>query len=139
MVVEEIITTTASPEATFERITDIERRVEWQLHLQQIEVLTPGPLGVETRFRENSKFGVSVLEVATYEPPERFAYRNVGGPFDVEVSMTVSATGTGARLTVKLSLEPRGFMKLLWPLVRLMAVPQVHRDFAELRQFVQGS
>lgn len=127
-----------TPEALFAFATDIEARPRWQKHLASADLLTEGPVAQGSQFRDAGKFGATTLEVTSHEQPGRFTYRNVDGPFDFEVDWKISAAGDGSHLDVELSLQPKGFMKLLWPVLRLAAEPQMRKDFAELEQAVKA-
>lgn len=132
------IEATCSPDEVFAFATDLDRRTQWQLHLSRVERVSDGPVELGTQFRDVSKFGTATLEVTAHDPPNHFAYKNVGGPMEVEVDWRFSPTDTGTHLDVKLNLEPRGFMRILWPVLGRFAIPQAHKDFAELERTVRS-
>jgi len=63
-------------EVTFELISDFEHAAEHIHAIRQLEVLTPGPVGVGTRFRETHKmFGKESseeMEVTTFNAPHGY-------------------------------------------------------------------
>lgn len=112
----------ASPEALLQTLTDFQSWSEWMPGFIDLQVLTPGPFGVGTRWRETRKmFGneaTEEFEVVAFEPPRlldlrvdgskgstgkgsyMFEYRfhPQGGRTHVELNGTVDIPGFGFRL-----------------------------------------
>jgi hypothetical protein len=66
----------APPDVVYATVTDIARWPDFARATQHLEVLTPGPLAIGTRFRETrTMFGRTATEemtVAALDPPRRF-------------------------------------------------------------------
>jgi uncharacterized protein YndB with AHSA1/START domain len=66
----------APPHRVFEIFTDLEHAADRIKGIQHLEVLTDGPVGVGTRFRETRKmFGKEAteeMEITAFEPPESY-------------------------------------------------------------------
>ena len=76
-------------------LADIERQPEWMHDLRDVQITTPGPIGVGTRARGRVQaFGISVedpVEVTAFEAPSHFAIRHVGmvkGGGDIRLTAT---------------------------------------------------
>jgi carbon monoxide dehydrogenase subunit G len=87
----------APPEVVFARTTDLRRAPEVITAIVKMEVLTSGPVGVGTRFRETRvMFGREATEemtITAFEPPKGY---------------TLSAESHGSRYHTELSFAPEG-------------------------------
>lgn len=104
-----------APEDVFAYMTDPAKLASWQ-DAQDVEQLTPGPVGRGTRFREVHKVmgraRTELTEVVTFDPGRQFAIRVLDGP-PVDGRWDFEAIDEGTRLmftpTVRL---PRGLRPL---------------------------
>ncbi len=68
----------ASPQRTFEVFTDVSRTGEIVNGIEKMEVLTDGPVGVGTRFRETrvmfGKQATEEMEITAFEPGELYVH-----------------------------------------------------------------
>jgi hypothetical protein len=107
-------------EEVFDYCFDLANELKWNPDgLLSLEELTPRPIVVGTKF----------LAVWKGSPPMTCEYRYINRPVDWEVyasakGMDVAIRGevtnqvSGTRLTVKMTLIPRGFLRLLSPVLR---------------------
>jgi hypothetical protein len=89
------------PEAVFAYMTDPAKLGTWQ-DAEEVEQITPGPVGAGTRFREVHKAlgrrRVEITEIVVFEPGRRFDIRVVDGP-PVDGRWDYEPHGAGTRLT----------------------------------------
>src|SRR3954452_15408504 len=89
------------PEAVFAYMTDPAKLGTWQ-DAEEVEQLTPGPVGVGTRFREVHKAmgrrRTEITEVTEFQVGRRFGIRVVEGP-PVDGHWDYEARDGGTRLT----------------------------------------
>jgi hypothetical protein len=72
--VENAIEICRSPEDVFDYLTDITKEVEWNPRTRRVEKLTPGPIGLGTRFgAEWIKGNPAVVEYVRFERPMAWA------------------------------------------------------------------
>jgi hypothetical protein len=78
-----VVVILARPEVVFAYLADVSRHLEWsgsvEHGLDQIEVLTPAPVGVGTRWRSTGRNYTGQLNrdestVTEFEPPHRFGF-----------------------------------------------------------------
>ena len=112
-------------EVTFELISDFEHAAEHIRAIRQLEVLTPGPVGVGTRFRETRKmFGKESseeMEVTAFDAPHGYTVEcdSCGSHCRAEYQLVADIAGTHIRLDF--DVRPVSFMaKLFTPLSWLM-------------------
>jgi uncharacterized protein YndB with AHSA1/START domain len=111
-----------SPEDVFDYLSDQGNEVHWNPDCLSMERLTPGPVGVGTRFRAKWKQGpVVYTEVKAYDRPTRWTYEN-GGPISCVLTVTLEPIANGAtRLTSVGDWTAHGWMRLMFPIfIRMM-------------------
>lgn len=119
---------TAPPEVVFEVASNFEQAAETIQGIESLEILTEGPIGVGTRFRETrvmfGKRATEELEITAFDPPHSYVVEgeSCGGHYRFEYRFVGDIAGTNVRLNV----ETRAisfFAKLMSPLAPLMIGP----------------
>jgi len=136
----------ASPEAVFAILTDISRLPEVLAGIEQVEVLTPGPLAVGTRFRETRRmFGRLATEemtVAEIVPSERFVLTAFNHGTRYRAEHVLDTAGTGSY--VRLRFEGRPETPLAWLMAPLGWMfqsgvkAQLASDLADIKRAAEG-
>lgn len=104
--------------------------------ITKVELVTPGPVGTGTRFREWRGRQVVDMEVAAWSPPRSYALRGyaVGTEFLSEIRCVPD--GSGTRLEMEVHVRPQTFgAKLFSPLLALLSrvmVKSCAKDLGDL-------
>ena len=104
--------------------------------ITKVEMLTPGPVGTGTRFREWRGRQMVDMEIAAWSPPRSYSLRGyaVGTEFTSEIRCVPD--GSGTRLEMEVHVRPRTFgAKLLSPLIALtskMMVKSCAKDLVDI-------
>lgn len=131
----------APVEDVFRRSTDFAGAPATMRGIQAVELLTPGPVGLGTRFRETrvmlGKQATEEMEVTAFDPPRSYVLgaENHGMRYRTELAMEPQRGGT--RLTLRFEAVPttlvaRVLSLLMRPLAR-MAMGEMRKDLADLR------
>jgi len=109
------------PEQVFDFLADLPNEPTWNPECLSVEKVSPGPVGVGSTYRGRMRgVGQVMTELSAFERPRRFATversRAATGTF--EFRFTPKAGGT--QVEIVMQLQPRGPMRLLQPLMRLM-------------------
>jgi hypothetical protein len=130
-----------SVEEVFDYCSDLANELKWNPDgLLSLEALTPRPIVVGTKF----------LAVWKGSPPMTCEYKYINRPVDWEVyasakGMDVAVRGevtdqaNGARLTVTMTLLPRGFLRLLAPILRLSFQRGEIKNLASVKAHMEGT
>jgi hypothetical protein len=115
----------ADPAAVFGVVTDIDRFPAIIPEIRRIEKLTPGPVGVGTRFRETRlMFGreaTETFEVAEFVPHTRFTMTAMSCGAEYRCEHRFTPDGGGTTLELEIRMRPVTlFAKLMAPLGWLM-------------------
>lgn len=115
----------AAPEAVFAAFSDVHNAPQWVPAIRRTEVLTPGPVGVGTRFRETrvmfGKEATETLEITAFDPPRLMAIEadSCGAHFRSEFAF--APEGQGTRVTLRMQTRAVSLLaRLMSPLSRLM-------------------
>lgn len=103
-------------DAVFAFLTDPANDPTWRSGLR--EMRAEGPPGVGRRIHQvvagPGGRGINAdIEVTTYDPPSRYAFRTVSGPVRPEGEYRLAAAGDATDLTFALTAEVGGWKKLL--------------------------
>ena len=119
----------AKPERVFALATDFPNAPERVTGITAVEMLTDGPVGVGTRFKETRKmFGKEAsetMEVTAFEPPLRYVLeaRSHGSHYVSE--LRCEPEGEGTRFSMTFEATPLTFMAkvmsvLMRPMIKMM-------------------
>jgi hypothetical protein len=136
----------ASPERTFALFTDIAGAPGRVSGILKVEMLTPGPTAVGTRWRETRKmFGKEATEemwVTALEPGRRIVVEADSCGARMVSTFTFERTAAGTRVTMDLKSTARTFAaKLFTPLGLLfkgMARKLIAKDLDDLARAAEG-
>lgn len=108
------------PEAIFDYLTDLHRELEWNDKLLAVEPLTSGELKAGSRFRVRfaGPVGESVISYHEVERPTAWRTSSTSPRLNVQLTGTIVSTDGTSEVTLRTTLRPRGWLRLLAPLVR---------------------
>jgi carbon monoxide dehydrogenase subunit G len=137
----------APPSEVFRCITDVPNWANTISGIKHVEVLTDGPIGKGTRFRETrimfKKEATEEMEIVDWQEGKSYSVgcESCGARylsrFDVE------AQGDGSDVTMTMDVQPVTFMaKLMSPLGKLMAGSMkkcIAKDLDDIKDRLEGS
>lgn len=111
----------APQEVVFEAIANVAEAADRVESIRRIELLTEGPIGVGTRWRETRRmFGKDAteeMEITAYEPPTDLTVRANSHGTDYVTVFRFEAADGGTRLTEEFTAtmaEPNLFQRVMW-------------------------
>jgi hypothetical protein len=122
-----------SPEEAFDYLADPRGELEWNPKCETMEKLTPGPVGLGTKYRAKWKSSPYVeYETVAFERPSRWTMHN-GGPVEVLLTCQLEPVPQGTRLDVAFTPTPHGWFRLLYPIFLIMIRREEKANMAHLR------
>src|SRR5688572_2713687 len=104
----------APPDVVFARATDFRRAPEFITAIAKMDILTNGPVGVGTRFRETrvmlGREATEEMTVTTFEPPRRYTLSAESHGSRYHTELTFVPDGQGTRITMTFQGTPISFM-----------------------------
>jgi hypothetical protein len=140
----------APVDVVFEVASDLERAAEHFGAIEKIEVLTPGPVGVGTKWRETRRMmgreATETLEFTAFDRPRSYTAGCESCGVYLETAFrfeTVNGPASGTDVTVETRWKPRSlFAKLMSPLMNLMFLKTlrgcIEQDLADLARAAEA-
>jgi uncharacterized protein YndB with AHSA1/START domain len=130
------------PDAVFAYISDPAKLGEWQ-GAAEVEQLTPGPVGVGTRFREVHKVAgranEQVTEVSGYERPRVFAIKVVEGPVPLDGRWELQPRNGGTRVTLTATGEGPRMLRFADPLLARLFKARFAASHKKLKRALEAT
>jgi len=116
----------ASPGVVFEAASDFENAADHIDAITAVAMLTDGPVGVGTRFRETREmFGreaTEEMEVTGFDPPRSYTLHALSCGADFTTTIRFEPDSGGTRMSMEMSIRPVTLKsRLMWPLSFLFA------------------
>jgi hypothetical protein len=127
----------------FDFVADERNEPLYNPRLTHVELLTPGPIGVGTRYRaETTAHGRAVpmtIELTDYARPHRLGSRTHLVAMDIMGQLTFEPAPEGTRMRWCWILAPRGALRLARPLLAWMGRRQERAIWASLKRLLESS
>ena len=129
-------------EEAFAFLANLENDVKCHSAFVEVRKTSGGSPGIGARFivfegvlgRRTPGTGYEVTE---YEPNQIAAWKTVSGPLQLKFWRTFERVESGTRFAVRYEGEPRGFLKLAWPLITRMVMRQQGGDMRKLKELME--
>jgi Polyketide cyclase / dehydrase and lipid transport len=123
-----------SAEEVFDYCSDHTHEPEWNLKMTRVEQLTEGPIGLGTRYRMEFTSAPSVIsECVRFERPSVWELVGRSKVMTSGWRGRVLPGGDGARLLLRMEIQPHGLLGLAAPLLRRRMRPELERDIATIK------
>ena len=109
----------APVERVFDTAADSRNEPSFNPAMTGVELLTPLPIGLGTRFRARmgKAGGEMLVELTEFERPHRLSSRTASSMMETTGRLTFAAEGDGTVMSWDWQVRPRGWMRMLGPLV----------------------
>jgi uncharacterized membrane protein len=139
--VESSITLHRPVDQVFGFVTDFSKAVQWQAGIVEARVTSNGPVGVGTTYTWVQQIvGQKVDtrgEITAWEPPNRYEWKSVSGPFPLSGGVTFKAEGDSTVVTQYADAEPGGFFKLAEGLLVRQVEGQLAQSLKTLKELLE--
>jgi carbon monoxide dehydrogenase subunit G len=135
------ITIRRPPTAVFAFLADPANIPSWNYAITSVTLLTPGPPGQGTRFRQSRRLprpGDEELEITGSAPPSRLTLTGEVGPFHGQLSYELEELDGATRLINHADLEARGVARLLAPAATGRIRSAVAENLEVLKRILEG-
>lgn len=132
----------ASPDRMWAMASDFANAVGRIKAITRVEILTAGPVGSGTRFREWRGRQMVDMEVAAWSPPRSYSLRGYAMGTEFTSDIRCVPDGSGTRLEMEVHVRPRALgAKLLSPLIWLtskLMVRSCAKDLGDIAAAAEG-
>ena len=135
-------------ETAWEVVADIENAADRIQAIVKMEVLTDGPVGKGTRFRETrimfKKQATEEMEITAWDPPNSYTTEADGCGCHYTTVITCEGDGDGTSVTISMSIVPlTTFGKIMGALMGWMmkgaCVKAFAKDLEDAKAFVEST
>jgi hypothetical protein len=142
MKVEHSVIIARSVEEVFSLVGNPDNDAKWGSLIVESKQVSPGPLGVGSRFEQTATFLgarlTTVIEVTQYESGRTVCYA-ASQPIALHHCRTFEQIGEGTRLTFVTEIEAAGKFRAAESLFRTGARRQMETDMAEIKTLMETS
>jgi uncharacterized protein YndB with AHSA1/START domain len=112
----------APVERVFDTAADSRNEPSFNPAMTGVELLTPLPIGLGTRFRARmgKAGGEMLVELTEFERPHRLSSRTASSMMETTEGLTFAAEGDGTVMSWDWQVRPKGWMRMLGPLVGVL-------------------
>ncbi len=135
-------------ETVWEVMAEFDNAADRIQAIVKLEVLTDGPVGLGTRFRETrimfKKEATEEMEITAWDPPNSYTTEADGCGCHYTTVITCEGDGDGTKVTISMSIAPlTTFGKIMGALMGLMmksaGAKAFAKDLEDLKAFVESS
>jgi Polyketide cyclase / dehydrase and lipid transport len=126
----------------FDFVADARNEPRYNPRMLRAEKLTPGPVGLGTRFRDEFKSvgrpAEVTIEVVGYERPRRLTDSIHLSTMEIRGGLAFDPVPAGTRMRWSWELMPRGVFRLMTPVVAHIGRRQERRIWAGLKRVMEA-
>lgn len=111
----------ADPEEVFAIATNFGGCAGWLSGVKETRVLTPGPVGVGTKFSETRRDATMEMTVSAFDPPRSYTLQCESHGMSCSTVLMFEADRGGTIVSMDVQLRPKSFVaKLMSPTMGMM-------------------
>jgi len=126
----------------FDFVADERNEPKYNPLMTSAEMVTQGPIRVGSKFdcvmTGVGRGAVMTIELTEFDRPRRLGSATHLSSMDIDGSLLFEAQGQGTKMTWIWNLEPRGFYKLLGPIVRRFGERQELANWTGLKKVMEA-
>jgi uncharacterized membrane protein len=139
--VESSITINHPIEEVFTFVADFSKATQYQPGIIEARVTSSGPVGVGTTYKWVQNFVGQKMdtngEITVWDPPNRYEWKSIGGPFPVSGGIVLKAEGNATVVTFFADAEPGGFFKIAEGLLVKQIEGQMSDALKKLKELLE--
>jgi uncharacterized membrane protein len=129
-------------EDVFAYLANLENDIKWRSEWVETRNTSGGSLGVGATFLLTGKFlgrriG-TVYETTEYEPNRTAAWKTMTGPLPLTFQRSFKSVTGGTLVTIRYDAEPRGFFKVIMPLLAGTVKRQHEGDLRKVKELMEA-
>jgi carbon monoxide dehydrogenase subunit G len=131
----------APAEQVFDTVADSRNEPSFNPAMTSVELLTPLPIGLGTRFRARmGRAGTQMaVELTEFDRPHRLGSRTSSSMMETSGVLTFAAEGEGTVMGWNWQVRPKGWVRLLGPLFGLLGGRMERRIWTGLKHQLETS
>ncbi len=123
----------------FDLMADARNELAWNSKVSRSELVSDEPIGNESEFATTNRGQQYVAFITTYDRPHQVGFNVVGKALEINASMRFADSAAGTRMAAQFDLQPKGFMKLMMPLMASAVRKDFPRQLTSFKKFCESS
>jgi carbon monoxide dehydrogenase subunit G len=130
----------APVEQVFDTVADSRNEPSFNPAMTSVELLTPPPVGLGTRFRARmGRAGMEMLvELTEFKRPHRLGSRTASSMMETSGALTFAAEGDSTVMSWDWRVRPKGWLRVLGPLSGPLGGRMERRIWTRLKHQLEG-
>ena len=131
----------ASPERVFDTVADSRNEPSFNTAMTEVELLTPEPVGLGTRFRARmGNAGMDMLvELTEFDRPHRLSSLTTSSMMETSGTLTFTTDADATLMVWDWQVRPKGWVRMLGPLFRPLGGRMERRIWASLKRYLENT
>jgi hypothetical protein len=126
------------PAEVFDRLSDCRNEEKWNSQVSKAELTSDEPVRLGTTFRTINRGESYAARIVTHDTPSELAFEVVGGPMDITATYALRSNGGPVVIDGVLEMRPKGWMKLMMPLLRRTIQKDLDRQYESFSSFCES-
>jgi len=128
-----------SPEVAFDKMADARNEVRWNSKVSRSDLMSGEPVQRGARFQTVNRGQPYDAIITEFERPSRVSFEVTGKQMDITTTFTFAPGGPGTVLRGEFDFRPKGFLKVLFPLMRPMIRGDLPKQMGSFAEFCAGA
>jgi uncharacterized protein YndB with AHSA1/START domain len=122
----------------FDAMADARNEPRWNTQVSECELLTGEPIARGTHFRTVNRGQAYSATITEYDRPDRVTFVVAGKALEITGALQFVNDGGSTHMTGAFDLQPKGFMKVMLPLMAAAVRKDFPRQMANFKQFCES-
>jgi uncharacterized protein YndB with AHSA1/START domain len=133
------VTVNRPVEEVFDAMADARNEPSWNSQVSKTELVSGEPIGQGSTFKTVNRGQEYDAVITAYDRPGELAFTVTGKPMTIVAHLSFHDLGNGStRLAGSFEFEPKGFMKLMLPLLGGAIRKDFPKQFDSFKAFCEG-
>jgi hypothetical protein len=133
------VTVNRPVDQVFDTMADARNEPSWNSQVTRTELVSAEPIGEGAHFKTVNRGQEYDAVITTYDRPDDMAFTVTGKPMTIVAHLSFHDLGNGStRLAGTFDLQPKGFMKLMLPLLRGAIRKDFPKQFDSFKSFCES-
>jgi uncharacterized protein YndB with AHSA1/START domain len=115
------------PERVFDAMADARNETQWNSKVTKSEMTGDGPIRQGSKFTTVNRGKPYPSVISTYDRPNLLVFEVTGSQMDITTTFRFTPAGEGTALDSEFDFRPKGFTKLMFPVMKSL----IRKDLAE--------
>jgi hypothetical protein len=126
-------------DVVFDLMADARHEPKWNSQVSTTELTSSEPIGAGTTFRTVNRGQPFTATITRFDRPDRLTYDVVGKSMTIVGDLSFSGDTGGTSLDATFDMQPRGLLKLMFPLITSAVRKDFSKQLASFHEFCEST